>query len=150
MIKLWSEEYVSEVTFSKYSSFDSPSDFIKPKLGQKELKLVFHVPMVKERWKSIVKGNLRWNNCFWIHNFKTVKFFQWWLYRPKNRSTRSKLVFQVLMLIERWKSKVILVFWCELFFYEAVLSKLWSFDSVWWRHQLKIGLKKGPNSYHMS
>ena len=31
---LWSEEFVSEIAFSKCCSFDS-GDFIKPKLGQK-------------------------------------------------------------------------------------------------------------------
>ena len=35
----------------KYCSFDSLGDVIDPKLGQKGPKLVFHVPMVIERWK---------------------------------------------------------------------------------------------------
>ena len=34
----------------KYCSFDSLGDVIDPKLGQKGPKLVFHVPMVIERW----------------------------------------------------------------------------------------------------
>ena len=40
-------------------SFDSCGEVIKRKLGQKMPKLVFHVTMVIERWKLIVKGNLR-------------------------------------------------------------------------------------------
>ena len=55
-MNLWSEE--SEITFSKYCSFDCHGDVINPKLGQKGPKLVFHVPVVIERWKYIVKGNL--------------------------------------------------------------------------------------------
>ena len=46
---LWSEEFVSEIAFSKCCSFDS-GDFIKPKLGQKEPKIVFHVLVVIEKW----------------------------------------------------------------------------------------------------
>ena len=37
-----------KIMFSKHCSFDSSSDVINPKLGQKGLKLVFHVPMVIE------------------------------------------------------------------------------------------------------
>ena len=33
LMELWSEEFVSEITFSKYSSLDSGDDVINPKLG---------------------------------------------------------------------------------------------------------------------
>ena len=83
----WSEEFVSEIIFSKYCSFDSCGDAINPKLGQKGPKLVFHAPMLIERWKSIVKGNLRWSIRFWKHYHKIFKF---WL--PMVTSSTEKWV----------------------------------------------------------
>ena len=74
-MELWSEEFVSEINFSKHCSFDFHGDVINPKLGQKGPKLVFHVPVVIERWKSIVKGNLRWSICFWNHSLIILKFW---------------------------------------------------------------------------
>ena len=47
---------------------------INPKLGQQGSKLLFHIPMAIERWKSIVKGNLRWTITFWIHYLKILTF----------------------------------------------------------------------------
>ena len=76
-------------------------------MGQKLPKLVFHVPVTIVRWKSIAKQNLRWSISFWNHYLKVLKFdFPWWRHQPKNGWKRSKLVFYVPMLIERWKSKV--------------------------------------------
>ena len=78
-----------------------------------------------------------------------IWFLLWWCHQLKNGSKRSKLIFHVPMLIERWKSKVkvtlgwIIHLWNHKSVYEN--SKLWSFDSTWWCHQLKFGLKKGPN-----
>ena len=48
---LWSEDFVSESTFSKYCSFDSPGDVINAKFGLKGPKLVFNVSMIIERWR---------------------------------------------------------------------------------------------------
>ena len=48
----------------KLLQFKLPWDVINPKLGQKWLRLVFHVPIVIERSKSIISGNFRWNVCF--------------------------------------------------------------------------------------
>ena len=48
-MKLGRGEFVSEITFSKYCSFDSRGDVINSKLGQKGLKLVLHVLMMIER-----------------------------------------------------------------------------------------------------
>ena len=72
------------------------------KVGWKRAQLVFHVPMVIERWNSIVKGDLRWIITFWNYCY----YSPWWCHQPKNVSKRSKLVFHVPMLTERWKSKV--------------------------------------------
>ena len=49
LMELESEEFVSEITLSKYCSFNSSGVVINPKLGQKEPNLVFHVPVVIER-----------------------------------------------------------------------------------------------------
>ena len=107
MIEVWSEEFVSEITFSKNCSFDFHAEVINPKLRQKGLKLLFHVPMVIKRWRSIVKGNLSWNIPFWNHYLKILKFDSpWWRHQPRNGLERSKLVFHVPMLIETGKSKV--------------------------------------------
>ena len=48
---------------------------INPNLGQKGSKLVLHVPMTIERWKSIVKGDLRWSISFWKHYLKILNFW---------------------------------------------------------------------------
>ena len=56
---------------------------INPKLGQKGLKLVFHVPMVKRRWKSIVKGNPRWSIRLWNHYLKILKLWLPVVINPK-------------------------------------------------------------------
>ena len=94
------------MTFSKYCSFDSRGDVINPKLGQKEPKVVFHLQMI-ERWKSIAKGNLRWSIRLLNHYLKIWSFdFSWWRHQSKNESKKSKLVFHVPMMIERWKSRV--------------------------------------------
>ena len=142
-MELWSEEFVSEITFLKYCSFDSCGAVINPKLGQKGSKLVFHAPMVIRRYKSIVKRNLRWSVHFWNHYLKIFKF---WL--PMVTSKRSKLVFRTPVLLETWKSKVkgtlrwIIHLWnCSL--------KILKFWITMWCHQPKIGLKKGPSLYLM-
>ena len=54
-----SEDFVSYITSSKCYSFDSRGNVINPKLGQQGPGLVFLVPMVIKRWKSIVKEKLR-------------------------------------------------------------------------------------------
>ena len=77
MRELWSEGFVSEITLSQYCSLDSHVDVIHPKLSQKGPRLVFHVPMGIERWKSIVKGNLRWSIGFWNHCLKTSSTQKW-------------------------------------------------------------------------
>ena len=89
-MELWSEEFVSEKAFSKYCSFDSRNGLINPKLGKKRPKLVFHVPMLIKRWKSIVKGNLTWSICFWNHYLKILKF---WLLVTQLKNV-SKLKFK--------------------------------------------------------
>ena len=90
MIEVWSEEFVSKITFSKNCSFDFHAEVINPKLRQKGLKLLFHVPMVIKRWRSIVKGNLSWNIPFWNHSLKIFKF---WL--PVVTSSTQKWVRKV-------------------------------------------------------
>ena len=74
LMELWSEEFASEIAFTKYCSSASRGGVINPKLGQKGPKLVLHVPMVTERWSS-VKGNLTWNIRFWNHDLKILKFW---------------------------------------------------------------------------
>ena len=76
--------------FSKYSSFDSRGDAINPKFGQKRPKLVFHVPIVIERWKSRVQRNLRCSIRFWNLYLKILKF---WL--PVVKSSTQKWVKKV-------------------------------------------------------
>ena len=60
-------------------------------MGQNGPKLVFNVPVVIERWKSIiVKENLWWGICFWNHYLRILKFWlQWWHNKPKNGSKSS-------------------------------------------------------------
>ena len=137
LIGLWSDEFVSDTNFSKYCGFDYRGDVINPKLGQKGPKLVLHVPMMIERWKSIVKRNLKWSIRFWNHYFKILKFRL-----PVVMSSTQKWVKNVQigisytpMLIERWKLKV-----------KGTLSwiirswnrSLKSFGSTWWCHQPKL------------
>ena len=45
------------------------------KLNQKGPRLVFRVPVVIIRWKSIVKENLRLSIRFWNHYLKILKFW---------------------------------------------------------------------------
>ena len=106
-MELWSGEFVSEVTFSKYCSFDSLGDVINPKLDQKVPKLVFHAPMVTEKWNSLIKVKWRWSIRFWncSQNFE-VSTPRGDIINPKVGQKAQTLVFQVSMLIERRKSKV--------------------------------------------
>ena len=138
----------------KNCRFDSRGDVINPKLGQNGSRLVLHVPMVIERWKSMVKGNLRWSVVFLFETtiskfgcFDTIL----WRHQSKNVSKSSKLVFHVPMLIDRWKSKVkgTLRWNIPLLLCEKVVSKFWSFDLTLWCHQPKIGSKKDRNLYFM-
>ena len=123
--------------FLKILRFWLPWCVINPKVGQKGPKLVLHVPMVIERWKSIVKWNLKWSIRFWNHYFKILKFRF-----PLVMSSTQKWVRNVQigisytpMLIERWKSKVkgtlrwIIRLWNR---------SLKSFDSTWGCHQPKL------------
>ena len=146
-MKLWSDEFVSENIFSKYCSFDSLGDVKIPKLGQKGPKLVFHVPTVVEKWKSIIKENLRQSIRLWYHYLKSLKF---WL--PQVTSSTQKWVNKIQISIScanvdrKMKLKSTLL-WGKLFIFETAVSKFWSFDSTWWRHQPKTGSKKCPNLY---
>ena len=176
-MELWREEFLCEITFSKYYSFNSCGDVIRAKLGQKVPELVFYAPMGIEIWKPIAKGKLRWSIRFWNHSLKILKF---WLsvltsltqkcikkaqgcisftnddtkmgikrkrYFEKNHSFMRpssqnfevliqrgdvvklhslvkgpKLVSHVLMVIQRWKSKVKgTLRW--VFVYETIFSK---------------------------
>ena len=74
-MELWSKEFISEITFLKYCSFDSLDDVINRRLGQKGPKPVIYATMVTERWKSIARGNLRLSSRFWNHYFKMFKFW---------------------------------------------------------------------------
>ena len=120
LMELLSEEFVSEITFSKYCSFDSGGDIINPKLGQKRPKLVFHVPMVIERWKSIVKENLKWSIHFWNNYLKVFKFWLHMVMSPTQKTGRKGpnwyfmyqyIIFKVLGLIfssnMNWDSYII-------------------------------------------
>ena len=105
-MELWSGEFVSEIIFSNYCSFDSCDDVINPKLSQKGPKPVFHVPMVIERWNPIVKGK---SGELFAFETTISKFWSFDspedCHQPKNGSKSSRLVFHVSVLIERWKSK---------------------------------------------
>ena len=74
-MELWREEFLCEITFSKYYSFNSCGDVIHAKLGQKVPELVFYAPMGIEIWKPIAKGKLRWSIRFWNHSLKILKFW---------------------------------------------------------------------------
>ena len=101
--------------FSKYSSFDSRGDVINPKFGQKRPKLVFHVPIVIERWKSRVQRNLRCSIRFWNLYFKILKFWlttQKWVKKvqidekdERKMKTKSKRYFEVNYLLMKPFSK---------------------------------------------
>ena len=105
LMELWSEKLLSENTFSKYCSFDSHSDAINPKLGQKGPTLVFHVPTVIERWKSIIKGGLRGSISFWNYYLEIWKF---WLpmvtSSTQNKVKKMQIDISCTMLLENWKS----------------------------------------------
>ena len=58
-LQVWLLEFFSEISFSKNGRFDSCGEVINPKLGQKVSRPVFHVPIMIERWESMVTGNLR-------------------------------------------------------------------------------------------
>ena len=147
-MELWSEEFFAETTFWKYSGCDDLCcDVINSKLGLKKCKLVFHVSTVRERWKSIVQRNLR-SIRFLNHYLKILKF---WL--PVRMTLtqkwvkRATLVFHVTILID--ESQELKVLSGELFIYKTFLSKFWSFNLMWWRHQPKVGSKACPSSYVM-
>lgn len=101
-------EVFVETTISKFWSFDSSWWRHQPKNGWKKFRLVYHVPMLMERWKSKVKDILRLIIHLWNHPLKILKF---WL-KIMTSSTqnclgkRSKLVSHVLLFMERWKPKV--------------------------------------------
>ena len=145
MIELWHGEFVFEITFSKYCSFDSHGDVINQKWCQKRSKLIFHVTMVIERWKSIVKGYSRWSISFWNHYLKILKF---WLNMVMS-STQNwfgkgpKLVSLVLMVVERWGT----LRWRILLW--NVFSKSWNSSSMLWRHDLKIISKRLRSVNHV-
>ena len=103
-MELWNKEFDSEITFSKYWSFDFRGDVINPKLGQ----IVFHVTMVLERWKSIVKKKFEVKYSFLKTTISNFWRFDspWWHHQSKNSSKRSRLVFHVPKLLERWNTKV--------------------------------------------
>ena len=67
---------------------------INPNLGQKGSKLVLHVPMTIERWKSIVKGDLRWSISFWKHYLKILNF---WLLVVMSSTPKWVKKFQVAL-----------------------------------------------------
>ena len=145
MIELWHGEFVFEITFSKYCSFDSHGDVINQKWCQKRSKLIFHVTMVIERWKSIVKGYSRWSISFWNHYLKILKF---WLNMVMS-STQNwfgkgpKLVSLVLMVVERWGT----LRWRILLW--NIFSKSWNSSSMLWRHDLKIISKRLRSVNHV-
>ena len=91
-----------------FSIFDSPWWCHQPKNVSKRSKLVFHVPMLIERWKSKVEGTLRCIIPLWKRFLKILKFW----FSLATSSTQNwlekgpKSVSHVLMVIERWNSKV--------------------------------------------
>ena len=155
-MELGSEELVFEVTFSKYCSFNSRGDVVKTYLCQKEPKFVFDRKM---RVNS--KGKFEVNYSFFEDALSKFWSFEspWWRANPNMgqkapnwyfiyQKLIERLVFYVPMLIERWKSKVKITFRWIIRLWNHSL-KIWSSNSMWWRHQPKIGSKKGPNLYLM-
>ena len=67
-MELWGEELICAITFSAVTSLTQI-------MYEKAPKLAFHVPVVIGRWKSMVKGNLRWSIRFWNHYLKILKFW---------------------------------------------------------------------------
>ena len=62
--------------FSQNIAVSTPMvTIINPKLGQKGSKIAFPVPMVVERWKSVLNGNSRWSIRFWNHYLRILKFW---------------------------------------------------------------------------
>ena len=131
-MKLWSYTFVSEINFLKHYNFESPGGFINLKSGQKGPKLASHVPMVRERWRLIRKGNLSWNIFFLNQSLKILKF---WI--TVVTSSTWKWVKEVQIEEMKIKTK-------RYFVYETVLSKFWSFDSTWWLRQSNISSKRDP------
>ena len=106
--EIWVKVFIFENTFIKYWSFDSLWWHHQPNNWSKSSKLVFHVPIFIERYKSKVKGTLTWNIRLWNCFLKILKFWlnvvtssnQNWLEKG------SKHLSLVLIVIERCKSKV--------------------------------------------
>ena len=115
---------------------------------KKRSKLVFHVSMVIERSKSIVKGNLRWSIHFWNHYLKILKFW----------------VLLVTSPVQKWVKKVHVGISCtngdrkmkikSKRYFQANYSFMkpfsQNFEVLTQRGGvIKIGLEKEPNSYLM-
>ena len=117
--------------------------FHQPKNGSKRFKLVFHVPILIERWKSKGKGTFRWTIPLWKCSLKNLKFWlnvvtsttQYWLEKG------PKLVFHVLKVLERWKSKVKETLSWSIHLWNC-FSKSWNSSRMSWRHHRKIVAKR--------
>ena len=131
-MKLWSDEFISEITFFKDCSFYSRDDVINPKLGQKGPKLGIHVSMVMERWKSIVKGNLRWS----IRSILKPLSQNFEILTPRGDVINSKRVKKIQIGI--WctnvdrKLKIKSKRYFEVFICKPIFSRSWNSSRMLW------------------
>ena len=84
--------------------------------------------------KLIFDGTSWWGVCFWDHFLKILQIWlPCWCHQPKNGSKRSKLVFHVPMLIERWKSKAKWTLRWRIHSWHY-FSKSWNSSPMLWHH----------------
>ena len=132
-MELWNEEFVCEIIFWRHCCFDSSGDVINSKLGLKGPKLVSHVPMVMERWKSKVKGTFRAGVCllnFFLEIFKSKPHVV--TSSSQNWVKDTQFVYHVQLAVKRWKSGHIIAlvhskkkFWWKTFWILKHWSSLW-------------------------
>ena len=136
-MEFWSQEFVSEITFWEYSSFECyrigskrAQTWISCTNGDKKIK-------INNREKFEVKYLFMkpLSKNFWSFDS------HWWRHRLENGSERFKFIFNVPVLIKRWKSKVkgtlrwIIPLWNR----SLKTQKFWP---PWWLHP-QNWLKKG-------
>ena len=95
-----------------------------------------------ESSKSIFDGTLKWV-YFWDYIIKTLQFKRpWWRHLPNNGSKRTQTCIsstdgdKKVKVDRKWKFEV------KYSFLKTAISKFWSFDIPWWRHQPKYCVRK--------
>ena len=129
LMDLWNEEFVPKITFSKYCSFNSHGDVTNPKLGQKGSKLVFNVPMVIERWKSIEKEILYKYIYIYIYIYICIYI---WFTKNTNNDWQTQSPDSMIFLGNLGPKKYMSFFFYELYIVSVIKPQLQSrFRESW-------------------